>query len=904
MQRMSTSVLIAPVVLAVLFGSALIGLDRIAFRDVSHFYTPLYDFVAERQQESWLPLWNDLEHTGIPLAGETTTAVLYPIRIAVYQLPFASETTIAWYIWIHLCIAALSAWIVSRWYGTSRLAASFAAITYSLSGAVFFLHNNLPFLVSAAWLPLAIGTTLCPPARSVSNRTVLLSMSLAMMILGGDPQAALHCVMILFGICIVRTIRGNSHGMCFRQLFSGALLASLMAAPQLAASTDWSLQSDRAGRKEPFRKIIQSPKSESPRREAFAFSIPPWHLTELVSPQPFGQLYPVNTRMSLRFFDEARMWVPTLYMGFFVGLSLLSLKDRWNRKKLDRWWLLAVLAMAASLGSYGALWFVQFITGAFKQFDGSVGGIYWCLYWLVPGYDAFRYPAKWLPFFAIGVSIATAKMMDHPSSVERVRRLLLPALLTFALMTLAAWLMNLSQTIISKPIQAWIPKDPFWGPLQIRLAWQNTTTSLLHSSVAAASLITVFWLNLKYKWSHRRLQLAILLVLIVDLSIAVNQHLLKLSRGEEYAILDVADRAIIGQSSRQDLTNTRWLRTRSGTGWPRSWQETSSPDRALEVEAGGQLNWFGRWHLKDRASVFNSATSIRSAAISSFWKATRSLTEKQTPEENAELWQQVQHWLSIDGVIATKSEPLEVTTDSGRYVLPGVSLQINSKNVKHNSPLTHPRSQLRIVSNWIPMKACEPTEELLRFRLQQILQIDCEPPVDLQQEIGKFANENLPWFLTETVMSPKLDQSMLGSISGVKSGTTDGKLTNGQTHWRCIHADPENTIFELRTESPALVARPIYQDGHWKAQYRTKGSPTWKNVEVGQIDFLKQGVVLPAGSHELRFTYQPWWLNASLIATIIGCAIFVKLIWEGRQENQPLSLNSLTDAKSTKNPIE
>ena len=46
MQLNRTSVLVAPGLLLLLFAPALIGEERLAFRDVSHFYTPLYDYVA------------------------------------------------------------------------------------------------------------------------------------------------------------------------------------------------------------------------------------------------------------------------------------------------------------------------------------------------------------------------------------------------------------------------------------------------------------------------------------------------------------------------------------------------------------------------------------------------------------------------------------------------------------------------------------------------------------------------------------------------------------------------------------------------------------------------------------------------------------------------------------------
>jgi len=109
--------------LGAILGPALIGRERLAFRDVSHFYTPLYEYVDARQSESWLPLWNPMEITGLPLAGETTTAVFYPIRILVYQLIPSPVTAIAWYVALHLMLAAVAIHVAAKSAGAGRLGA-------------------------------------------------------------------------------------------------------------------------------------------------------------------------------------------------------------------------------------------------------------------------------------------------------------------------------------------------------------------------------------------------------------------------------------------------------------------------------------------------------------------------------------------------------------------------------------------------------------------------------------------------------------------------------------------------------------------------------------------------------------------------------------------------------------
>ncbi len=115
MQLNRTSVLVAPVVIGLLFATTLVGIDRLAFRDVSHFYTPLYDYVAYRTQSQWLPLWNPLDQTGIPLVGETTTAVFYPVRVLLFALPIPPQLSLAWYVALHLILASFAARACALW---------------------------------------------------------------------------------------------------------------------------------------------------------------------------------------------------------------------------------------------------------------------------------------------------------------------------------------------------------------------------------------------------------------------------------------------------------------------------------------------------------------------------------------------------------------------------------------------------------------------------------------------------------------------------------------------------------------------------------------------------------------------------------------------------------------------
>jgi hypothetical protein len=80
----------------------------------------------------------------------------------------------------------------------------------------------------------------------------------------------------------------------------------------------------------------------------------------------------------------------------------------------------------------------------------------------------------------------------------------------------------------------------------------------------------------------------------------------------------------------------------------------------------------------------------------------------------------------------------------------------------------------------------------------------------------------------------------------------------------------------VQLTAPGLLTRPVLQDGHWVAQYAPIDDTRWESVTVLRVDYLTQGVILPAGSWKLRFVYAPSWLPWSLgIAAIAWILVIV-----------------------------
>ncbi len=849
MRQATASILVAPLAIVLLMGSALVGVDRLGFRDVSHFYTPLYDYVAERQSERWSSLWNPLDQTGIPLAGETTTAVFYPLRWIVYQLVADADVAMSWYIALHLILASVNAWIAARWARVSPMGAAVAAIAYALSGSVFFLYTNPPFLVGASWMPLVLAWLIVPGAPRTSMRMWVASIALAMMILGGDPQTAFHAMVMGATVWITRRIRGLESASSIGPLLFVPTVAACLAAPQIAASLDWSRRSDRVLEKETGRSWFAPPVVGSKRYQAFQFSLPPWHAAELLTPEASGRLYPINERISRLLPGDGRMWTPSIYMGMLVAIALLVRVSRCRADGIDAWFGSALLAILLAMGPFGFVWWLQATLGALPDWDSAVGGPYWILYHALPGYESFRYPAKWLTFFALGGAITTARLIDQPDGRAQVSKYSRVLLFLVVIGTIAMWLGSSIEALFNDGVDEAMAKDEFWGPLRVEGYLAQMTRSLIHSSVVVAILSWCLWRESSARLSHTGLLASLVLLIAIDTSLSARSMLMRIPSATERALVDQYD-AIDG------LSDGRWMRTQSGGGWPRAWSETSRDRRAVEVEASGRASLFGRWHLPQGAAVLNNMVSIQSREMDLFWEAARSVGAGLSRRERVEFWAAMRNWLNVRGILHSSSRTREITIDQHRYQMVDRATRAEPE----------PRDLIRPHWKWTVREQTQPDLAGMSARLKAIAAGDGGPVVQVKTKSGL------------ELVSPPFQSDAANCFV------------------RAARQTAESATFDIELSSPALMTRCVYQDGNWSALVESEGAGAAMPTEVYQVDFLQQGVILPAGQHRLHFRYRPWWLFGSLIlATIAWLGMLLGLASRFAALRRTIGLPTMTE---------
>ena len=435
---LAAGILLFAAVLLFLFGPIIFGSDQFAYRDAGYYHIPLARQIVRETSAGHLPLWDPYENLGVPLAGNPAAALFYPIRLAVFALVperVSFNAAFKFYVLFHLAAAFGAFLYLARTplspggnvKGTRPLCgptgAVAGALTWTFSGQVLFQVTNVPFLIGAAWLPLLVGALLRLLIRPALVPGIAAACAIALMVTGGDPQTAL--LGALTAIPLWLFCRDGS-GSMFRSLAAavGAVLFGLaLAAVQVFPAAETSLGSSRT------RSSAETPAERQETEMAvYNFSLPPWRAAELVWPGIGGHEFPFNSRWLTAIPGDRQIWTPSIYMGLFSLLAAVSALHFFPRRRRQSSFMprkgqvsrgrvafvfswLALLSLFAAWGGFGLGWLVRafhepgfFPSAPFQPAD-PIGGVYWLMKQIIPGWGAFRYPAKMMTLTTLSLSL-------------------------------------------------------------------------------------------------------------------------------------------------------------------------------------------------------------------------------------------------------------------------------------------------------------------------------------------------------------------------------------------------------------------------------------------------------------------------------------------------------------------
>ena len=443
--KLSVFLLVPLLALAALVAPLWIQGELPVFRDAGHYYYPSFHFEHELWNHGTLPLWSHLDDLGRPFAADSSTSIFYPVKL-LFWLPLSFPNCVLLYLITHLILAGLNTYYLARRWRATASGAALASLSFCVGGAVLTQHSNIIYLVSAAWLPLAVSLSLDLIEKQDAKKSLAcLAVTLALMILGGDPQMALH-VMLLIPLLYLFAGKTSNHNrqpkkipkrkVARRMVITGIIafgLAAIQILPtytltknanrnlRSASRTTFEWMADQVTGNEVPNNIFKGRRSSEHHGQLYQFSLAPWQITELAFPNITGKLYPQRQRWTFLLEDNPRTWYPSIYQGILpllFALSIFGLGKNAQHKQLSRMILFTILA---SLGAFGIGWLITTLSGA-KPVASETGGVYWFLCNVVPGYIQFRYPAKWFILASLLIAILAGVGFDTVNKDTERRR--------------------------------------------------------------------------------------------------------------------------------------------------------------------------------------------------------------------------------------------------------------------------------------------------------------------------------------------------------------------------------------------------------------------------------------------------------------------------------------------------
>ncbi|WP_254511659.1 hypothetical protein [Anatilimnocola floriformis] len=880
--------LLGPIV--AIFAPVLFADRSFAFRDGAHFYHPLFQWITAEWGQGRVPLWNPQENCGLPVLADATSSIFYPGKL-IFTLPLPFVWLYKFYIIGHVVLAALGMFAFARRLRASEQTAVLVAIAYACGGNVVFQYCNVIFLVGAAWLPFALLAIETIVSSRCWRAMLFLAFVLAMMILGGDPQMALH-VLLAAGLRIAASLasilRGESReeGLTLVQpsifqqltpsaalLAGAAILAFLLAAVQIFPSSEATKSSERAAYNRP-RNIFEAaavlttaPESESLLAEtpsekvvaglfgqpepsshhdrAYDYSISPWRVAEFVWPNVSGKPFPRNQRWTSLIPGESKPWTPTLYLGLLPFLAGVAALRWWRTDATTRWltWLVIVFTLG-SFGWYGLGWLLRECYSTILHGDpaklgiGSpVGGVYWLMVTFLPSYIYFRYPAKLMVVAVCALLAIAAPAADRLFEKKSERWLL-----TFKTITIASMVIAFSVWCISPQLLK-LPPSPsqIFGPFEMSGALFDVFTALAHTTLIAALsywLLTKIWEAAATSDGQAITRLKWAAVVITATEVVVANGNLILTAPAKMWNSEPAIVSSIQAREEREPENRRTIQPRFFRGSYRSWNPPSFAKAGASRRIEEMATWdhdtlSHKYFLPSGLSLVESYGSLKPVDYESLLLQARALSPTK-----------------VDGVSQPLSEALRLTACE-YLVLPGSAKipyaeNLHATNLPENSTVWRMKRILpraHVVDQIITLPPLADSLDLAAVDARALL-------VLAETSEGKTKIRD---FRTLAVVETKekLSLPVVDASSEPAASKASAQIVLGE---------PQHVRVQATLEKPGLLVLSDSWNAGWVATRQPADSPVGSQttpLTIHRTNRCFRGVQLPEGAWQVDFEYRP-----------------------------------------------
>jgi hypothetical protein len=530
---------------------------------------------------------------------------------------------------------------------------------------------------------------------------------------------------------------------------------------------------------------------------------------------------------------EDKPWQPSLYLGLVPLVLALA---AWRIRGAPPWqaWL-AILTLAGLIGSMG-----------------RPLGLYPVMVRYLPGFDAFRYPAKLLVWTALGVAglaAAAPPLIEQRSARPRRVALSLGGLSLIVLVVVTAFGSWIRGTMHAVSLVA---RDSLYGPLRPDDAFRAIVLGPVHALavlVAAAGWTAFCYRSRRETW----LGLGLVVLTAADLGLAnrwmvatVDQKLLDTPGDVVSAVRH--DSPPLAEFGPPRIHRTAYF-------FPQRWTETASPGRHEEILAWQQRTAQARLGIPDLSYTVTQGT-IELYDYQWFFSPFYSNTANQRvvvyPRRGFDMWGA--RYLVLPGILVDTDEQRGF-----RSLLPATSpVRASPPDADEYQVL---RNEAAMARAWIVhetiyrppiagMRARDRIGPMIEMLYPGADPLWIEPALE-----GKVVDPRRAAWIEHP------DPVFVASL-GASGASSEGE----RVRWVRYEADRVEIEAECRSRGVLVLSDVLYPG--WKLL--VDGRPR----EILRANRLMRGVALEPGTHRVIFEYRPWTFRVGLWISLAS-AVFL-----------------------------
>lgn len=402
--------------LSVALGGLLWGEWRLTHDNFNQFLA-FRHFVGTEWGMGRFPWWNPWINLGYPFAADPQSGAWYPLVWLFSGFSVYTPRILAMEWMAHVAIGGLGmTWWLNRAWNVSKAIAWTWGITFALCGFFIGTAQILPFVIAGAWTPWVLGSFHVWMRHPSRGAVIRLSVTMAMLLLGGYPSFAYNAVLIM----AVWWLAKRGHQLFRKETVreAGGLVVAAVLAASLAFGFlfDFGLEYADLSRSNPDKVAHLDPCIWSPTG---------WLSLGL----PNAASLPLE-----------RLGTDRSHINGFIGwIPWLLLLLGWQRAPWkERWLVGALLALAVLMAL------------------GESGGVHPLACRLLPGMNLFRHTAQFRLYALIVALLASAHWLQRGKDAD----------LGFLPLTLATLGLSIALCSIAAASGASLPWTLLgqWGP--------------------------------------------------------------------------------------------------------------------------------------------------------------------------------------------------------------------------------------------------------------------------------------------------------------------------------------------------------------------------------------------------------------------------------------------------------